>query len=363
LARIRAEAVPEDEEQQWHRNNNVITHARWVFEKPPGCPITTGVPLLMQQSWVEIVESERGVGDWILMQPGGRRSPWSWRAFVLAMKPEEAEFVVGPGLVGILLYPRPESYDHQRAVAAKTHGHEDLTACEHRPPIWDFRFDRSDGSSVLVHPRWHKAEGMEISAFDGCSQVPATPIAGLGRSDEKVTHRRPWVEVHPAPTPPPSPSSPSPRVLPKTLPQPPACAPPVRGTTDLTASKADVRPPMPCRLPPCHPAMHDVRAAQVVRGLVIGGKAAVPAPKAVAISVQAVVPAAHCATYDVQDVRREGVPAAVLAPKAEAKVGNAVAPGAKVSPPVSGPVWILWRGQWWRREQGWWQVWTGQPWQ
>jgi hypothetical protein len=114
--------------------------------------------------------------------------------------------------------------------------------------------------------------------------------------------------------------------------------------------------------------MHDMRAAQAVRGfLVIGGKAVVPAPKAeakaVAISAKAVVPAAHCATYDLQDVRWEGVPVAVPAPKAEAKAAKAVAPVAKVSQPARDPVWIFWSGHWWGMVQGKWQVWRGQPWE
>ena len=369
LDRIRKEAVPADAGQQWHLNNNVIKYIRWIFEKPPGCPITLGAPFDMQEAWLEIIEAEQGVGDWYTIQAGGPHRQWSWRAFVLAMKPEEAEFVVGPGLVGILLYPRPESYDHHRAAAAKKHGHEDLSACDCRPPIWNFRFDRSDGSSVLVHPRWKTTKGMEISALEDCSQVPVMPKAGPGRSDGNGTHRRLTAEVPPAPPPPPSsPSPPSPRVLPKTQPQPPACAPPVGGKTNVTAAKAAVLPPRPCRLPPGHPATHDVRVAQAVRGFVIGGKAAVPASKAVAIAAKAAVPAAHPATHDVRAAQAVrglviGGKAAVPAPKAVAKAAKAALPAAKAAQPARGPAWTFWQGQWWGMEQGRRFVWKGEPWQ
>ena len=71
MDRIREEAVPADAGQQWRLNNNVIKYARWVFEKPPGCPMTTGAPLIMQKACVEIIEAEQGVGDWHTIQVGG----------------------------------------------------------------------------------------------------------------------------------------------------------------------------------------------------------------------------------------------------------------------------------------------------
>ena len=152
LDRIREEAAPADAEQKWELNNNCIQYARWCFERPFGCPTACAVPLIMTEPWAEIIECEHGVGEPHSIQADGPKRPWSWRAFVNAMKAEEAERVVGPGLVGLSLYPRPGSYDHRRAAVARKHG-QDLSACDGRPPIWDFKFDRSHGSSVLAHPR------------------------------------------------------------------------------------------------------------------------------------------------------------------------------------------------------------------
>ena len=116
------------------------------------CPTACAVPLIMTEPCAEIIECEHGVGEPHSIQADGPKRPWSWRAFVNAMKAEEAERVVGPGLVGLSLYPRPGSYDHRRAAVARKHG-QDLSARDGRPPIRDFKFDRSHGSSVLAHPR------------------------------------------------------------------------------------------------------------------------------------------------------------------------------------------------------------------
>jgi hypothetical protein len=106
------------------------------------------------------------------IQADGPKVAWSWRAFVIAMQPEEASRVVGPGLVGISLYPRPGTFDHHRAQMAKVCG-ENLNACEGRPPIWDFKFYRSDGTIVLVHPRTMcRWRSLEFASMEGCQQAP-----------------------------------------------------------------------------------------------------------------------------------------------------------------------------------------------
>jgi hypothetical protein len=130
----------------------------------------------MKEPWAEIIQSiqadgpSKGFAHGI--QADGPKVAWSWRAFVTAMQPEEAERVVGPGLVGISLYPRPGTFDHHRAQMAKFCG-ENLNACEGRPPIWDFKFYRSDGTFVLVHPRptcrWRS---LEFASMEECQQAP-----------------------------------------------------------------------------------------------------------------------------------------------------------------------------------------------
>ena len=130
--RIRNEATPEDARQKWHHNNMAIKYARKFFEEPPGCPTVVSLRIDMREATFEIIECEHGAGELYTIQADGPKYPWSWRAFVNALSPEEAEMVVGPGLVGISLYPRPGSYDHHRAAAAKKHGHEDLSAVGRR---------------------------------------------------------------------------------------------------------------------------------------------------------------------------------------------------------------------------------------
>jgi hypothetical protein len=115
---------------------------------------------------------------------------------------------------------------------AKSTG-EDLSACEGRPPIWDFKFDRSDGSFVLVHPRpWGSWRSLEFASMAECQQVPTlSPSAPLHQV-------LPTVEAQPA-----SFSSGGHATLPPWLAPPPArpqvaSAPPVEGQAAVTTAKA-----------------------------------------------------------------------------------------------------------------------------
>ena len=286
--RIRNEATPEDARQKWHHNNMAIKYARKFFEEPPGCPTVVSLRIDMREATFEIIECEHGKGELYTFQADAPKYPWSWRAFVNALSPEEAEMVVGPGLVGISLCPRPGSYDHHRAAAAKKLGHEDLSACKWKPPIWEFRFDRSNGSSVVAHPRWKRKGKMEIAGLADCPQEPVMPKAGPGKSDGKGTYRRLTEAVYPPPqafpsswqVPPPPPGGPTriQKQLPPPPPPPPrpqvALAPPVGRQAAVTAAKAVV--------PAAHPATYDLRAAQDVHGSAVLGSRSVPASKAVA---------------------------------------------------------------------------------
>ena len=96
--------------------------------------------------------------------------------------------MVGVGVVAVLMFVRPNSYDHCR-------GHAFLKASftppTHRPPIWDFLVKRADGTGILLHPRWRKKGGIEILPFEDMPHaVSPVPSAGVGTSDGKGTYRR-----------------------------------------------------------------------------------------------------------------------------------------------------------------------------
>ena len=335
LDRIRDEATTAEAEQKWELNANCIQFARWCFENPFGCPSVSWVPISMKEPWAEIIQSIQADGPSVGFPHGikadGQKRAWSWRAFVNAMEPEEAERVVGLGLVGISVYPRPGTFDHHRAQVAKTVG-QDLIACGGRPPIWDFKFDRSDGSSVLVHPRtWDRFRSLEFAVLEECQQVPGMPTG--------------WFAP---PLPPLSPSPPLHRVLLTDQAQP--ASSPSGGPTRL--------PPW---LPP-PPARPQVAVAPPVGGqaAVTTAKAAVPVAKAALPVLQAIVPAAHAATGD-----PDCSTMVTLCSNAEAYAAL------KVVPPLTPPSWIWWRGQWWSSRwrqgssQGWRssEWWSSQDWQ
>jgi hypothetical protein len=372
LERIRQEAVPADARQQWAENNNLIKYARWRHENPIGCPTVEEVMIDMHEATFEVIECEHGKGEVYTFQGDGPTHPWSWRAFVNAMKPQEAELVVGPGLVAISLYNRPGTYDHHRAHAANKHGHEDLQHCNYRPPIWDFRFYRSDGSSMLVHPRRQKKQKMDITSLADCPDGPVMPKAGSGKSDGKGTYRRVTEAAYPRVGQPSSSSLPPPS--------------PPGGPTQIQTGPA---PPPPWAPPP-----------QMAPALSVGGQAAtmpvrikappvwwshglscVP-PNPVTPTVQAVEPAAHPAFPDLQDGRWDGLPTSMAAAKAAApaapppichgQVADAgcgaafdvkagvptpktwASPANAACPDTKSP-WTHWGGNWWKNEQGGWK--------
>ena len=118
---------------------------------------------------------------------------------------------------------------------------QDLSACDGRLSIWDFEFDRSDGSSVLVHPRsWSHWKSLEFAALEECPQVPVMPTAGPGGSSGSGTYIT--AALCPAPSlPPSSPSPPSLRVFPTDQAQPPPS--PLGGLTRVPTKQ----PPPPSR--------------------------------------------------------------------------------------------------------------------
>jgi hypothetical protein len=367
LDRIRRAAVPADDRQQWNSNNNVIKFARWHYEDPVGCPTVQEVMIDMNEATFEVIQCDHDKGEVYTFREDGPTHPWSWRAFVNAMKPQEAEMVVGPGVVAISLYPRPNSYDHHRARAAVKHGHEDLQHCDFRPPIWDFRFYRSDGISMMVHPRRQKNQKMNIADLADCPDKPVMAKAGSGKSDGKGTYRHLTNAVYPLPGQPPSFSLPP--------------APPPGSPTQIQTGPA---PPPPKPPPPqmaLAPSVGGQAPEEAVRvkspplcyakysGRQMGS------PKPVATTVQAAEPPADPAFPDLQDGRWGGAPRATVAvakaaaPAASRAIcsGQAADAGcgvptpkdlatpANAARPDTGSSWIWRGGNWWKKENGGWK--------
>ena len=89
----------------------------------------------------------------------------------------------GDGIVGMTMSCRPNSYDHHRAVQ-HTQGLGD------RPPVWDFKIRRVDGTEMLVHPRWKKKAKTELIILADVPTQPTLPVRGAGKSDGPGTYRR-----------------------------------------------------------------------------------------------------------------------------------------------------------------------------
>jgi hypothetical protein len=316
----------------------------------------------MKEATFEFIDCEHGKGELYNFQEDCPTYPWSWRAFVNAMKPQEAEMVVGPGLVAISLYRRPD-----------THHHDDLQHCDGRPPIWDFRFYRSDGISMMVHPHRKKSTQMYIKPLEDCLTTPVMPKAGSGKSDGKGTYHRLSTAMWPQPGKPSSSSSPpgAPtgiQVGPPPPPPRPPCphvplAPPVWGKAAMTAVNTAVPEPdaatvlmrfllesiredciiAQAAMSPVHPAMPDLQD---------GRRGGFQTSMAV---VKAAAPAALFAISDAGRGVALGGKAAVPTPKALATPAKAAVLTSNAAHPDTGSPWILWRGRWWKREHGEWR--------
>jgi hypothetical protein len=370
LDRIREEAVLANARQQWHLNNNVLQFARWRYEDHIGCPTVQEVMIDMKESTLEVIDCEHGKGEFYTFQEDGPTHPWSWRALVNAMQPRDAEMVVGPGLVAISLYRRPDTYDHRRANAAKTHGHENLQHCDGRPPIWDFRFYRSDGISMTVHPHRQKNTKMDIAGLKYCPNELVMPKAGSGKSDGKGTYPIRSTVMWPQPAMPPWSSSvpPSPpgaptgiQVGPPSPPPRPPCphvpiAPPVVPEPDhdtvlmrflLESIRADCITAQAAigRARPYMPELQDGRRVGF-QALMAAAKSGWPAAPFAICHGQAAHPGCGVAL---------GGKAAVPTPKALATPAKAAVLTSNAAQPDTGSPWIHWRGKWVKNEHGEWR--------
>ena len=117
----------------------------------------------------------------------GEWKEWDWRTMVAAFNDVDRRRVIGAGITAVAVSKRVGSYDHHMAVAAKECMWEN--ACTE---IVDFSITRTDGSVVLVHPRWKK-KGTKLSVIElppGGMPIAIMPEHGPGRSDGPGTYRR-----------------------------------------------------------------------------------------------------------------------------------------------------------------------------
>ena len=112
----------------------------------------------------------------------GVMEPWSWASMVASLDTDSMQYVVtnegrSRGLRCCLFSPRPNSYDHQSAAAARKEGIDVLR----KPQPWDFLLMRDDGSAVRLHPEWSKTKFSAHPAEGATTEMP-TPKGGFGKS-------------------------------------------------------------------------------------------------------------------------------------------------------------------------------------
>jgi hypothetical protein len=112
--------------------------------------------------------------------------PWSWKDMLASMKTDVQARVVGTGITSVSVRRRgPKSYDHAFAAVAASKGWTWPGSDREPPPIVDFAVRRSDGTTILVHPR--KKRGQCDVIEDGGIPVSKTPAKGYGKSDGRGT--------------------------------------------------------------------------------------------------------------------------------------------------------------------------------
>ncbi len=112
-----------------------------------------------------------------------RRQPWSWKRFLAALKPDDMERVVGPGIARFGLCGFPDTYDHKRHTAATRAGRPQKPDLQ----VWDFIVVRTDNTGVACHPdlKSRKVGIRDLTVWP----TSAPPAAGRGGSDGHGTFR------------------------------------------------------------------------------------------------------------------------------------------------------------------------------
>ncbi len=110
----------------------------------------------------------------------GEWKKWDWRTMTATFNDVDRRRVIGSSITAVAVSKRAGSYGHHMAVAARDF--KWANACEE---IVDFSITRTDGTVVLVHPRWNK-EGNKLSVLEPPPGGTPTAIMrdhGPGRSD------------------------------------------------------------------------------------------------------------------------------------------------------------------------------------
>ena len=114
----------------------------------------------------------------------GRTVEWKWQELIAQLSAESLSVAAqgndgrSRGIVACSCAPRPHSYDHKRRAKLKEEGRAQKGV---RLPVWDFVFERDDGSSLRLHPQ-RSTPVVETFA----EELPLGPVEppprGLGES-------------------------------------------------------------------------------------------------------------------------------------------------------------------------------------
>ena len=258
---IREHAARLQPPQPFERSNEALKHFRDRYEIG-FIPQVFQHILDLEPAFLLIRKVTHGTGEEFHFEAGAPPVAFSWSQMLLATG-QKFEHVVGVGVVAVLMFVRPNSYDHHRGHSfVNLHGKQP----ENRPPVWDFLVKRADGTGILLHPRWRKKGGIDILPFEDMPDaVSPVPSAGVGKSDGKGTYRRTKNAAYAS-------KAKEPPVviqLPETAGLTPIFQPndtdfhqPLRAAAAAAAVQGAVPPPpMPQRVPPGAPAAAAVQGA------------------------------------------------------------------------------------------------------
>jgi hypothetical protein len=190
-------------QQPWTRNNQALKWFRWRDERPAGEPRTGVIRIDLSQTWVQIGAIEHDPSNELFHfdspAVAGHVEEWSWKQFLVALRPADFRETVGLGITEIAAFATPGSYDHHRHHAEKEHGQWQFPAGV-RAPIWDFKVTRADGSELLLHPRWRGNKLNVVTYNPEEARARAAlhpPRMELGGTEGPGTFRRYAGHAHP----------------------------------------------------------------------------------------------------------------------------------------------------------------------
>ena len=116
---------------------------------------------------------------------------WKWQELIAQLDAESMRCAVqghngrSCGLVACACAPRPGSYDHKRHAKLKQDG---MPQKDVRLPVWDFVFERDDGTSLRLHPQ-RATPVIETFEQEWWDKAVEPPPKGLGESWGKGTYK------------------------------------------------------------------------------------------------------------------------------------------------------------------------------